>query len=102
MYAPHVMRQPTTTRQEFYGEIRDLNLAPLWESLHNLVPKEPRSPARPHLWRYRDIRPYLMRSGELISAEEAVRRVLVLENPGLPGASSITQSLYAGLQLILV
>ena len=38
---------------------------------------------------------------QLISAEEAVRRVLILENPGLPGQASITQSLYAGLQLIL-
>ncbi|MCT9872326.1 cupin domain-containing protein, partial [Paenarthrobacter aurescens] len=28
-------------------------------------------------------------------------RVLILENPGLPGQASITQSLYAGLQLIL-
>ena len=30
-----------------------------------------------------------------------MRRVLVLENPALPGRSSITQSLYAGLQLIM-
>ena len=37
----------------------------------------------------------------MISAKEAVRRVLILENPALPGASAITQSLYAGLQLIL-
>jgi len=36
-----------------------------------------------------------------ISAEEAERRVMVLENPGLPGASRITQSLFGGLQVIL-
>jgi gentisate 1,2-dioxygenase len=42
-----------------------------------------------------------MEAGTVISAREAERRVLVLENPGLPGASRITQSLYAGLQLIL-
>jgi gentisate 1,2-dioxygenase len=42
-----------------------------------------------------------MEAGRLISAKEAERRVLVLENPGLRGASSITHSLYAGLQLIL-
>ena len=42
-----------------------------------------------------------MRAGEAITAEEAVRRVLVLENPALRGQSAITQSLYAGLQLIL-
>jgi gentisate 1,2-dioxygenase len=42
-----------------------------------------------------------MESGSLISAEEAVRRVLILENPALRGQSVITPSLYAGLQLIL-
>jgi gentisate 1,2-dioxygenase len=42
-----------------------------------------------------------MESGELISAMEAVRRVLILENPGLPGSSRVSGALYAGLQLIL-
>ena len=42
-----------------------------------------------------------MQSGELITAEQAVRRVLVMENPALPGQSCITPSLYAGLQVIL-
>ena len=35
------------------------------------------------------------------TAREAIRRVLILENPGMRGESCITQSLYAGLQLIL-
>ena len=43
-----------------------------------------------------------MQSGSLITAREAERRVLILaENPGMPGASCITHTLYAGLQLIL-
>src|SRR5687768_7692947 len=42
-----------------------------------------------------------MDASRVISAREAERRVLVLENPGLRGASSITHTLYAGLQLIL-
>jgi gentisate 1,2-dioxygenase len=55
----------------------------------------------PAFWAYEKVRPYLMEAGRLITAEEAVRRVLILENPGLQGQSAITQSLYAGLQLIL-
>jgi gentisate 1,2-dioxygenase len=55
----------------------------------------------PAHWRYQEVRPHLLEAGRLISAREAERRVLVLENPGLRGASSITHSLYAGLQLIL-
>src|SRR5687767_5371674 len=77
------------------------NLAPLWEVLHNLIPNEPATPCRPALWKYRDARPYLMEAGKLITAREAIRRVLILENPGMRGESCITQSLYAGLQLIL-
>jgi gentisate 1,2-dioxygenase len=41
-----------------------------------------------------------MEAGELITAKEAERRVLVLENPGLRGQSRITTSLYAGVQLV--
>src|SRR5262245_9798101 len=88
-------------RQAYYDSIRPLHLAPLWEVLHALVPREPVSPCVPMLWRYADIWAVLMESANLITAEEAVRRVLVLENPGLAGNCSITQSLYAGLQLIM-
>jgi gentisate 1,2-dioxygenase len=99
------MNQPLidtrAARDAYYERIAAKNLTPLWELLSALVPERPRSPCLPHLWRYDEIRPWLMESGSLISAKEAVRRVLILENPGLPGSSAITQSLYAGLQLIL-
>ncbi len=91
----------TSARQAYYDRIARHGMAPLWESLHSLVPREPRPQAVPAFWRYEDVRPLVMQAGELISAEEAVRRVLILENPGLPGRSSITSTLYAGLQLIL-
>lgn len=42
-----------------------------------------------------------MEAGRLIGTAEAERRVLMLENPGLPGEAKVTRSLYAGLQLIL-
>jgi gentisate 1,2-dioxygenase len=77
------------------------NLTPLWEVLHALVPPQPNTPCAPALWKYEEVRPFLQRAGEAITAEEAVRRVLVLENPKLRGQSAVTQSLYAGLQLIL-
>jgi len=89
------------TRQEFYGRLAPHNLAPLWEVLGDLVPAEPKSTAVPHHWRYETLRPLLMESGGLLTAEEAERRVLVLENPALPGRSMTTGTLYAGVQLIL-
>ena len=42
-----------------------------------------------------------LEAGGLITAEEAERRVIILENPGLVGSSRITTSLYAGLQMVL-
>src|SRR6266853_466057 len=72
MISFHEKPAATAERKSYYERIDRVSLAPLWEVL-----------------------------GELITAREAERRVLVLENPGLRGASSITRTLYAGLQLIL-
>ena len=88
-------------RRDFYERIEALSMAPLWESLHQLVPPAPRPAYVPAHWDYEMVRPYLMESGGLITAKEAVRRVLILENPKLRGTACITPSLYAGLQLIL-
>jgi gentisate 1,2-dioxygenase len=85
----------------FYGRLANVNMAPLWEVLKNLVTAEPVTPVVPAHWRYTDVRPLLFESAGLISAEQAERRVLVLENPGLPNQSSITHSLYAGIQLVM-
>ncbi len=91
----------TPERQAFYDRIAPANLSPLWEQLHNLVTPEPRPACLPAIWRYREVRPFLMQAGALITAQEATRRVLMLMNPGLNGEASITGSLFAGLQLIL-
>jgi gentisate 1,2-dioxygenase len=93
--------QPAAGRQAFYQRMDRENLAPLWEVLHALVPPQPQSPCKPGYWNYQAIRPYIMESGRAITAKEAVRRVLILENPGMRGQSCITRSLYCGLQLIL-
>lgn len=87
--------------QALYAEMKPHSLYPLWEVLSALVTPTPRAPAVPHLWEYAPARDYLLRAGDLISAEQAERRVLILENPGLPDSSAVTTSLYAGLQLIL-
>ena len=94
-------RDKGTTRELYYRKIDHHCMTPLWEVLDELVTAEPATCCAPHLWRFEEVKPFLTEAGTLISAEEAVRRVLILENPGLRGASSITRSLYAGLQLIL-
>jgi gentisate 1,2-dioxygenase len=88
-------------RDAFYRRMDGDNLAPLWEVLHALVPPQPSTPCLPAHWSYAAIRPYILEAGRVITAKEAVRRVLILENPGMRGQSCITRSLYCGLQLIL-
>src|SRR6202521_3151064 len=88
-------------RAAYYEKIGKKNMAPLWEVLKGLMPKEPNTPCVAALWRFQEAKALVMEAGSVISAEEAERRVLVLENPALRGKSRITQSLYAGLQLIM-
>jgi gentisate 1,2-dioxygenase len=74
----------------------------LWERLHSLVTRTPTTPVLPAHWDYDGtVRAYLMQAASLITAQEAERRVLILENPGLRGETAITHSLFAGLQLIM-
>ena len=91
----------TAERQEFYGRLSQRSAAPLWEVLSDIVTVKPKPVGAPALWRYDELRPLLMEAGGLITAHEAERRVLILENPAMPGKSQITGTLYAGLQLVL-
>ena len=93
--------ETTADREAYYGRIAEHNMTPLWEVLHGLVTKEPVSRAQPAIWHYDAIREEILESADIITAEEAERRVLILENPGLKGDSKITQSMYAGLQLVM-
>ena len=88
---------------DYYAALTRINTLPLWPSLRALLPRsKPARRTQPVLWRYADVRPQLLRAGELTPIEKAERRVLVLCNPGL-GLENMqaTPSIYIGLQLIL-
>ena len=88
-------------RKDFYETLRKQSMSPLWEVLDQLVTKEPQDQTKPHIWKFDEIKKHILSAGNFITAEEAERRVLILENPGLPGRSRITNTLYAGMQLVL-
>lgn len=88
-------------RDTFYDRLKQESMAPLWEVLKGLVPPEPRPVPVAHIWRYQDLRPYLLEAAGIVSADEAERRVLVLENPALVGKSRATSTIYAGIQIVL-
>ena len=91
----------TPEREAFYRKIDGENLSALWNVMGDLITPEPKSACRPHLWKFDAIRDYMTEAGKLITAKEAERRVLVLENPGLRGQSKITTSLFAGVQMVI-
>jgi gentisate 1,2-dioxygenase len=91
----------TPERLAFYEKIDGGACTPLWAVFSDIITPQPKSACAPHLWSFGQLREWLLEAGELITAKEAERRVLILENPGLRGQSRITTSLYAGLQLVL-
>jgi gentisate 1,2-dioxygenase len=95
------MALDTPERKAFYDKIDGKNLTALWTVLGALITPEPRSGCVPFLWKFGDIREAMVEAGTLITAKEAERRVLILENPGLRGQSKITTSMYAGVQLVI-
>ena len=88
-------------RQAYYDKISKFHMTPLWEVLKDLVTPEPKTSLVPAVWKFSDVKRLMLEAGDVISTEEAERRVLVLENPGMPGKSCVTNSLFAGIQLIL-
>lgn len=88
--------------QDYRDDLTKHNLLPLWPNLRAKVPPgKPIRHSEPVLWRYDDVRPLLLKAGELTPIEKAERRVLALANPGL-GLSNMmaTPSIYIGMQLI--
>lgn len=89
-------------RAVFYRELGDHHLGALWNVLSSTLTREPAVRSVPQLWRWRDLRPRLLHSGELVTAVEAERRVLYLLNSALPPEQTkVVGNLYAGVQLLL-
>ena len=88
-------------RQDFYDRIAKKDMAPLWKVMNSVVTKEPVTHCAPVVWHYDDVKTLVLESGGLITAEEAQRRVLILENPAMQGQSKATNTMFAGIQMIL-
>jgi gentisate 1,2-dioxygenase len=86
----------------FYDRLGPLHYEALWRIKGALTP-EPATRMVPYLWRYPEIRSLLCEAGEVISAEDASRRVLAFNNPGTGygDVARATDTLWAAVQLIL-
>jgi len=77
--------ETSTTKSEgaFLESLPAKHLAPLWTEMAKMVPSRPNPSATTAVWKYKEVRPLLMEAGEVVDAEEAERRVLMLVNPAM-------------------
>jgi gentisate 1,2-dioxygenase len=89
--------------QDYRDAMSRVGVAPLWPQMRNVLPHgAPQPVTKSHLWAFSDVRPLLLRAGELTPVEKAERRVLFLADPGRgPGTMQATSTIYVGLQLLL-
>jgi gentisate 1,2-dioxygenase len=89
--------------EDYRAALTAKNLVPLWPSLRAVLPPfKPAIKTQPTCWPYQDLRPLLIKAGELTPMAKAERRVLVLANPG-HGLEKMQASatMYLGMQLLL-
>ena len=58
-----------TALHSLFDALRPLSLAPLWTRYTQLLTADTPGQSTPYLWRYADVRPHLLRTGELVSTQ---------------------------------
>lgn len=60
-----------TQRDMFHRELDAMSIIPLWLNLGAAAQAEPNVAAVPHIWRWSEIKPMMLRGGDLITPQEA-------------------------------
>jgi gentisate 1,2-dioxygenase len=86
---------------ELYADFEANGLMPLWTVRRNRMAMAPEPSARPHVWRWRDVRPLAARAGDLVPVGRGgERRAIAYANPGLEGEPYATPTLWAAVQYL--
>lgn len=84
----------------YYRRLQTLGTGALWTVANKIEPWEPASTSVPMLWRYRDLRDDVLKALDLVTPEQAGRRVVYLENKGRSDVVAAVGWLYSGLQVM--
>ena len=84
----------------YYRRLKQLGTGALWTVANKIEPWEPASASVPMIWRYRDLREDVLRALDLVTPEQAGRRVVYLENKGRSDVVAAVGWLYSGLQVM--
>lgn len=89
------------TRDDLEKSIVDHKLSALWNVGRNVTIPEPRTKHIPEVWHYKDTKAHLLRAAELVPAEEAERRALLMINPGPQKPPHTLDTILGAHQLLL-
>jgi gentisate 1,2-dioxygenase len=90
--------------EAFYKEINAKSFDALWRQHGPPTPgaADAAAPYKPHLWRWRDMEPFLYRAMELVKpSHEDQRRVLTLNNPNVLPMHGATHTISGAVQVVL-
>ena len=74
--------EDTPELERYYRELEGEELGALWNVANEIEPWYPQPKSVPTLWKWQRIEPFVRRAPEMVSAEKAARRVVMLVNPG--------------------
>jgi len=89
----------TPELEAYYKELETLGAGALWTVANDIEPWEPRTSSVPMLWKYDDLRELVLKSSELVTPEQAGRRVVYLVNDKRKDVSAAVGWLYTGIQV---
>jgi gentisate 1,2-dioxygenase len=85
--------------EAYYKELENLGAGALWTVANDIEPWEPKSSSVPMLWKYDKLRELVLKSSELVTPEQAGRRVVYLVNEKRKDVAAAVGWLYTGIQV---
>lgn len=90
----------TPELEAYYEGLEKLEMGALWTVANKIEPWHPMPDSVPMIWRWKDVKPAISRAPELVTPEQAGRRVIMLVNPGRKQHSAAVGLLYTGVQIM--
>jgi gentisate 1,2-dioxygenase len=92
--------------EQFQQALQQLSVGALWANQASAsrlagAPIEPKPQAIPYVWHWLDLRPQALKAARMVGTQQADRRVLQLKNPAFPDRAVTTNTLFAGIQIVM-
>src|SRR5687768_12457016 len=86
--------------EAYYSRLAGLEAGALWTVANRIEPWYPQPLSVPVKWSYAQLRPLVLEALDLVTGDDAGRRVVALYNPGRRDVAAACGLLYTGLQIM--